>query len=1615
MIRKDGALDDLHEENLKSHFPHFMWLVRDCELECTLDSGEELSATKYFTDQLLSHCEKGGQTTSQSVRRALVTLFPSLECRVVPHPYGKPGKQAVESLNPSFNKALDESFEFLCSNIQTKCAFDKRVQLDGPLLVRIAEQYAHMLNQPDAIPILEISWQNAIKQQLLQLSVTLVQQYQKEMEETFKGEPNPLEEGSIDAYKSSDGVMTAPTVMSIHCSIYEPKLKKLRDRANYLMPSVACEDPVYKTVEEEKKVLMDEFKKQIVKWDDNDKPQEGSLKTFVDRNFSRSSNYCTELFHSIYKDNLPDVNLKRLESEYYKKCKGPAKDKIFQQQSKRIPGQPEDLKAETIKHDAISITWNAPKANPHAVKFYQVIFFSSEDSDKKRKNYVVEQKMMYDHLLPNSQYHFQICACNENIFGEYSDVLPVWTQAGVPSKPPTPFQIQPISPTEAKFSMLGLPEEQQNGSVVNELRIEMKTDCASSEWNTTKIFPIDGTAEYIEEMISLPEIIKPEEKTLYFRVRMGNEAGLSDYSETISVFTSELFPGTVEDLKTTSIEPNKIVLRWNLPKSNPFAVRCINIKFNNKGKETIVSKWERNDMNGHEFTGLQPATSYIFEFTCSNMRNQSEVKSIQVSTKSNIPNRPSIPLYGNVDVDGKKQVVLIVNRLKAEEANGSEVNKLIIETANDKEITKWTRAEISGLVRHDNEPIQVFIDPRTSSESSVFYYRIRFENDIGESEPSEPVTIPVARLYPLQPINLRVPKESITSRSAVVRWNPPNINSRSVSFYLLQHKRDDFNESWSSPPTQVLNECYEFNQQLRPGSAYIFRVASCNETFTGEWSKPCKFTTEADKPSRPKKPHIYIEPKENTEQSSYILCVRTPIEEDQNGSPITYIAVDSRSSHSPSWDTQTYEYDASLLEKRIPIQPHNAISHSVKMEYRIRLKNSVGFSESSPSCEISASQMIPGPPQNLRSQETYNTITLQWNEPELNPKSVEYYSIERNNANPEECKDWLQVKLSERSHQQMSVTISDNLGRGRDYFFRASSFNKDGKMCGIHSSIIKVKIEPCKPSTPDHKQILLKVTNPDKADITVPIQSAEDTGSEIFKLIVHERNEHGGMISVKEFDIAADGLCGSVTRSIDIGNETHYVTVALQNRKGVSDISELVGVAPNDLIPGPPRSVKVKDLSARNTVVQWSAPLQHPRAAKEYETQVKVIQGRDSQWNPIAYHEHEVDHLRHTAVLTDLKPGVKYELRIQAQNGTIKGEWSDKVTFKIDAMKPKQPPTPSVKQNPDNYEEVKLSIPHDKEGDNGAPISQIICEWSELREHWHQMEEYEVPDTDTEKFDIRFPLKSVEKPTTSDVYYYVVKLKNEVGESSACTNPAKLNLSSLLPGEVQDLQSSIKEKTTQSITLTWKPPKVHPGIVKKYKVAYKHVDNDRWEQENEILSTEAMEFEHKFDGLSINKTYKFRVTPMNSRNCDGIECCIEDMPEEVYPGAPNKLIVRAWQNDKLKICWEEPMERKEALHSYRIEIEGGEFKKSLPHDDLQNLCKVIKDLKAFTKYAIKVTALNEKGNYTEKGIAIINARTCLTDGQRRALKWGVGVPTLGIGYAIVHYLTKPSDDSEMKE
>ena len=361
IVVRDGMKEA--DEHWK-YLPPFLWLLRDVLIKMPKRDGKELTPTEYLKTVVLL-----GDSSKDSVRKALTQFFPSFECQALPPPFTctdvvKSVSKRQEDLDPKFNQGVDELIALLKDNIKPKKVSDAAGSAcDGSTLAALVEQVSEQVNKSDSIPAFDNTWKMVVESRCRAVQERLLTEYSATIKAKYDeaSQGAPLEEIADNKCVS---------LMSIHDSLCSEITKKLNAELRPLLSSQVIRRCTLDSVTRD-------FQSQLVQFRWENAPHTpvhvwkvagGALLPVIEENRRRSSDFCNKLFTDLYtpirekvltetEDRYTPENLvadiEKLLQEYDAKSVGPEKWKVRAEiettikQNKEFPH--EHLK-EMLKH-----------------------------------------------------------------------------------------------------------------------------------------------------------------------------------------------------------------------------------------------------------------------------------------------------------------------------------------------------------------------------------------------------------------------------------------------------------------------------------------------------------------------------------------------------------------------------------------------------------------------------------------------------------------------------------------------------------------------------------------------------------------------------------------------------------------------------------------------------------------------------------------------------------------------------------------------------------------------------------------------------------------------------------------------------------------------------------------------------------------------------------------------------------------------------------------------------------------------------------------------------------------------------------------------------------------
>ena len=276
----------------RSCFPNFLWLLRDVSLEVP----ENKTPQQFIMDTVFDQ--------STAVGKAIMTLFPSIECQLLPVPTAnsrwlKKIEKHESDLEREFTHGIIGLTEYLQENVKVKHGFSHGQRVDGPTLALLLEQYLEAVNTEGTIPCLENTWNAVVEMRCSHVIDSLVKEYEAEMEKALHDKLPIEEEATPEENSDPNRLQKQMFLMEIHSKILREKEEKLLKEVKYVTPAENAHEPDADT--QYKKELIKKLQSKIIetKSAEIQDVTGGVIKRFMDENHKKSRAYCVRCFDEL--------------------------------------------------------------------------------------------------------------------------------------------------------------------------------------------------------------------------------------------------------------------------------------------------------------------------------------------------------------------------------------------------------------------------------------------------------------------------------------------------------------------------------------------------------------------------------------------------------------------------------------------------------------------------------------------------------------------------------------------------------------------------------------------------------------------------------------------------------------------------------------------------------------------------------------------------------------------------------------------------------------------------------------------------------------------------------------------------------------------------------------------------------------------------------------------------------------------------------------------------------------------------------------------------------------------------------------------------------------------
>lgn len=801
----------------------------------------------------------------------------------------------------------------------------------------------------------------------------------------------------------------------------------------------------------------------------------------------------------------------------------------------------------------------------------------------------------------------------------------------------------------------------------------------------------------------------------------------------------------------------------------------------------------------------------------------------------------------------------------------------------------------------------------------------------------------------------------ITAEKCVLTWNPPaDDGGANIEHYVIE-KRESSRLAWTNVASELQVNQYQVTKLLK-GNEYIFRVMAVNKYGVGEPLESEAIISENPyvRPDPPQTPEITAVTKD-----SVVLCWGAPAS--NGGSEITNYRIEKRDRISLRWVKCNKRNVTDLHFKVTALVPGHEYEFRVLAENAAGISEP---SSSTQFAKATDTLFKPGPPGNPRILDTTNSsITLAWNKPVYDGGSeITGYILETCLPGTEE-EEWTIVSpkngvkgtsftitnLKENQEYKINVSAVNCEGIGEAAPVPGSPKAEERlippeadldaelrkivniRACNTLRLFVPIRGRP----TPEVKWsrendepldratiettssftslVIANVNRFDsgKYNLTVENSSGTKTVSVIVRVLdtpgapqnlkisqvtkesvslVWDPPLNDGGTKIKNYIVekreatrkayaTVNAICYKTTYTVDQLQEgcNYYFRVLAENEYGIGlpmETGESVKVSEKPL---PPRKITLQDVTKTSVTLSWEKP-EHDGGSRVVAYVVEMQSKGSEKWTQAVIVKVP------EAVITGLVPGEEYMFRVSARNE--KGT-SDPRQIGVPVIAKDLVIAPSAKMLFSTFsvlagEDLTIDIPY-----NARPKATIS--WLKEAVPLKRTTRVNFSSTDTQ---LNLVIKEA---CRDDVGQYSIKLSNTAGETKVDIRIVVLDKPGPPTGPVK-----IDEVTSDSVTISWKPPEYDGGCtINNYIVEKRDTSTTNWQ----IVAANLARTQIKAGRLKTGSEYQFRIASENRYGKSPLllsECVVAQYPYKL-PGPPGTPFLQSSTKDSMVIVWNEPV------------------------------------------------------------------------------------------------------------
>lgn len=757
-------------------------------------------------------------------------------------------------------------------------------------------------------------------------------------------------------------------------------------------------------------------------------------------------------------------------------------------------------------------------------------------------------------------------------------------------------------------------------------------------------------------------------------------------------------------------------------------------------------------------------------------------------------------------------------------------------------------------------------------EGNEYIFRVHAVNQYGVGAPLESAAVTIKDPYmpPGTPKNLEV--SNIKKDSMVLTWEVPSEDGGSpITGYIIE-KHDKEGVRWTRCNRQTVTDLTFKVTGLLESHNYEFRVTAENAIGVGEASSPTVFYRALDpifRPGPPQNPRVT-----DTTRTSIFLSWGKPISD--GGCEIQGYIVEccSTTAEASAEGAATDAHEEWIIctpptgVKKTKFEVAN-LKENQAYKFRVCAINKVGVGEHADVSGTVVAQDRAEEPDLDIDPELRKIVTIRAG------ASLRLFIPIKGRPTPTIKWDKDEAALKETAQIEITssytLLVIDKMSRNDSGKYTVTAEN----LSGTKSAFVVVRVLDT-PSAP----VNLKVKEITNYSVTLEWEPPLlDGGSKIKNYIIEKRES-----TLKTFAAVVTN-CHALSWKIEPLQEgsSYYFRVLAENAHGVGLPAAIIDPLKISEVPQAPKNLSVTDQTKKSISLAWEKP-EYDGGSRVMQYLLEVqLKGQDK-WSAVNTFK------TMEATVPNLNPGEEYLFRVTAVND--KGK-SDPKVLSGPVMTKDLVFEPDVRPAFSSYsvhvgKDMNIDIPI-----FGRPKPTIT--WSKDGAPLKFTTRVNILNTPTHT------TLSIKEAAGDDGGMYSINVANSAGKKDTTIEVTVLDKPGPPSGPVR-----FNEITTQSVTISWDPPKHNGGCqISNYIVQKRDTTTTTWENVSINWARTTM----KVCRLKTGAEYQFRIIAQNrygkSHGLDSSSVVAQYPYRE--PGPPGTPFISSLSRDHQVVEWHEPV------------------------------------------------------------------------------------------------------------